>query len=125
MGAALRSVFPDLSPSPPPSGMLALSDADRLLAEMSAAGLASIEVHRAEGIWRGGALGMRISRIPRRCIVTYNPTRRSIRGIASESERRSGRSSQNGASGRLSSFAPPCWSQSVTATDIRDEGWLD
>jgi SAM-dependent methyltransferase len=53
MGAALHSVFPDLSPPPPPSGMLALSDADRLSAEMSAAGLASIDVHRVEGIWRG------------------------------------------------------------------------
>jgi SAM-dependent methyltransferase len=46
MGAALRSVFPDLSPPLPPSGMLALSDPDRLSAEMSAAGLASIEVQR-------------------------------------------------------------------------------
>jgi SAM-dependent methyltransferase len=55
MGAALHSVFPDLSPPPPPSGMLALSDADRLSAEMSAAGLASIDVHRVEGIWRGSA----------------------------------------------------------------------
>ena len=54
MGAAVRSVFPDLSPPPPPSGMLALSDAGRLSAEMSAAGLGSIEVHRVEGIWRGG-----------------------------------------------------------------------
>jgi SAM-dependent methyltransferase len=53
MGAALRSVFPDLSPPSPPSGMLALSDAGRLSAEMSAAGLGSIEVHRVEGIWRG------------------------------------------------------------------------
>jgi hypothetical protein len=34
--------------------MLALSDADRLSAEMSAAGSGSIEVHRVEGIWRGG-----------------------------------------------------------------------
>jgi hypothetical protein len=34
--------------------MLALSDAGRLSAEMSAAGLGSIEVHRVEGIWRGG-----------------------------------------------------------------------
>ena len=34
--------------------MLALSDAGRLSAEMSAAGLDSIEVHRVEGIWRGG-----------------------------------------------------------------------
>jgi hypothetical protein len=33
--------------------MLALSDAGRLSAEMSAAGLGSIEVHRVEGIWRG------------------------------------------------------------------------
>ena len=55
MGAALRSVFPDLSAPPPPSGMLALSDADRLSTEMSAAGLASVEVHRVEGVWRGGA----------------------------------------------------------------------
>jgi SAM-dependent methyltransferase len=54
MGAAIRSVFPDLSPPPPPSGMLALSDAGRLSAEMSAAGLSSVEVHRVEGIWRGG-----------------------------------------------------------------------
>ena len=35
--------------------MLALSDADRLSAEMSAAGLGSVQVHRVEGIWRGGA----------------------------------------------------------------------
>jgi hypothetical protein len=34
--------------------MLALSDADRLSTEMSAAGSGSIEVHRVEGIWRGG-----------------------------------------------------------------------
>jgi hypothetical protein len=34
--------------------MLALSDADRLSAEMSAAGLGSVQVHRIEGIWRGG-----------------------------------------------------------------------
>jgi hypothetical protein len=54
MSAAFRSVFPDLSPPPPPSGMLALSDAGRLSAEMSAAGLDSLEVHRVEGIWRGG-----------------------------------------------------------------------
>ena len=54
MGAALRSVFPHLSPPPPPPGMLALSDAGRLSAEMSAAGLSSVEVHRVEGIWRGG-----------------------------------------------------------------------
>ena len=54
MGAAFRSVFPDLSPPPPPSGMLTLSDAGRLSAEMSAAGLGSVEVHRVEGIWRGG-----------------------------------------------------------------------
>jgi SAM-dependent methyltransferase len=54
MGAALRSVFPDLSPPLPPSGMLALSNADRLSAEMNAAGLSSVELHRIEGIWRGG-----------------------------------------------------------------------
>ena len=34
--------------------MLALSDVDRLSAEMSAAGLGSVQVHRVEGIWRGG-----------------------------------------------------------------------
>jgi hypothetical protein len=34
--------------------MLVLSDAGRLSAEMSAAGLGSIEVHRVDGIWRGG-----------------------------------------------------------------------
>jgi hypothetical protein len=34
--------------------MLALCDADRLSAEMSAAGLGSIQVHQVEGIWRGG-----------------------------------------------------------------------
>jgi hypothetical protein len=34
--------------------MLALSDAGRLSAEMSAAGLSSIEVQRVEGVWRGG-----------------------------------------------------------------------
>ena len=34
--------------------MLALSDADRLSAEMSAAGLGFLQVHRVEGIWRGG-----------------------------------------------------------------------
>jgi SAM-dependent methyltransferase len=54
MSAALRSVFPGASPPPPPSGMLALSDADRLSAEMSAAGLGSLQVHRIEGVWRGG-----------------------------------------------------------------------
>jgi SAM-dependent methyltransferase len=123
MSAALRSVFPGVSPPPPPSGMLALSDADRLSAEMSAAGLGSLQVHRVEGIWRG-ALEMYISRIPRRCMVTCNPMRRSIRRIVSGSERRSGRSSQSGASGRLSSFAPPCWSQLAIASDIRDGGWL-
>ena len=53
MSAAFRSVFPDLSPPSPSSGMLALSDAGRLSSEMSAAGLGSIEVHRVEGIWRG------------------------------------------------------------------------
>ena len=54
MSAAFPSVFPDLSPPSPPSGMLALSDAGRLSAEMSAAGLGSMEIHRVEGIWRGG-----------------------------------------------------------------------
>ena len=54
MGVALRSVFPDLKPPAMPAGMLALCDAGRLSAEMSAAGLGSIEVHRFEGIWRGG-----------------------------------------------------------------------
>ena len=34
--------------------MLALSDIDRLSTEMSAAGLGAIEVHRVEGIWKGG-----------------------------------------------------------------------
>jgi hypothetical protein len=34
--------------------MLALCDADRLSAEMSAAGLGSLQVHQVEGIWRGG-----------------------------------------------------------------------
>jgi hypothetical protein len=34
--------------------MLALSDAGRLSAEMSAAGLGSVQLHRVEGIWRGG-----------------------------------------------------------------------
>jgi hypothetical protein len=34
--------------------MLALSDAGRLSAEMSFAGLGSVEAHRVEGIWRGG-----------------------------------------------------------------------
>ena len=78
MSAALRSVFPGVSPPPPPSGMLALSDVDRLSAEMSAAGLDSVQVHRVEGIWRG-ASEMYISKIPRRCMVTYNSMRRSIR----------------------------------------------
>jgi SAM-dependent methyltransferase len=54
MSAAFRSVFPDLSPPSLPPGMLALSDASRLSAEMSAAGLVSIKVHRVEGIWKGG-----------------------------------------------------------------------
>ena len=47
MSAALRSVFPGVTP-PPPSGMLALADADRLSAEMSAAGLGSVRYSR----WR-------------------------------------------------------------------------
>ena len=34
--------------------MHALSDAERLSAEMSAAGLGSVQVHQVEGIWRGG-----------------------------------------------------------------------
>jgi ubiquinone/menaquinone biosynthesis C-methylase UbiE len=54
MSAALRAVFPGVSPPPPPSGMLALCDPDRLSAEMSAAGLGSVQVHQVEGIWRGG-----------------------------------------------------------------------
>ena len=33
MSAALRSVFPGVSPPPPPSGMIALCDADRLSAD--------------------------------------------------------------------------------------------
>jgi hypothetical protein len=105
MSAALRSVFPGISPPPLPSGMLALSDADRLSAEMSAAGLGSVQVYRVEGIWRG-ALAMYISRKPRRCMVTCNPMRHSKRRIVSGSEQRSGRSLQSGALGRLSSFAP-------------------
>ena len=117
MSAALRSVFPGVSPPPPPSGMIALCDADRLSAEMSAAGLGSrFTRSRASG---GGALEMYISRIRRRCMVTCNPMRRSIRRIVSGSERRSGSSSQSDAPGRLSSFAPPCWSQSAIASDVR------
>jgi SAM-dependent methyltransferase len=115
MSAALRSVFPDVRPSPPPAGMLALCDADRLSAEMSAAGLRSLQVHQ---------VGMYISMIPRRCMVTCNPMRRSIRRIVSGSERRSGSSSQSDAPGRLSSFAPPFWSQLAIASDICDGGWL-
>ena len=53
MSAAFRSVFPDLRPPSPPSGILVLSDAGRLAAEMSAASPGSIAIHRVEGIWRG------------------------------------------------------------------------
>jgi SAM-dependent methyltransferase len=118
MSAALRSVFPGISPPPPPSGMLALSDAERLSAEMSAAGLGSVQVHRVEGVWRGG-VGNVYLEDTEGCTVTCNPMRRSIRRIESGSERRSGRSLQSGTSGRLSSFAPPSWSQLAIASDIR------
>jgi SAM-dependent methyltransferase len=119
MGAPLRSVFPHLKPPPPPSGMLALFDAGRLSGEMSAAGLGSIEVLQFEGIWRG-ALETPISTIPRLCMVTCNPTRLSIKWIASGSERRSGHSLQSGVLKRRSSFVPWCFSQLATASDI---GW--
>jgi ubiquinone/menaquinone biosynthesis C-methylase UbiE len=54
MGAALRSVFPDQSPPHLPEGMRVLSDPKQLQDEMHAAGLASVEIHEIEGIWRSG-----------------------------------------------------------------------
>lgn len=54
MNAVLQSVFPDRPPPSLPEGMRVLSDVDRLVDEMTAAGLVSVRVHKIEGIWRGG-----------------------------------------------------------------------
>lgn len=53
MAEALRSVFPDMRPPAPPEGFLALAEPERLVREMSEAGLSSVEVEEIEAVWEG------------------------------------------------------------------------
>ena len=55
MAQALREVFPDRKPPPPPEGFAALSDPARLDAEMMAAGFSHVETVEIEAIWKGPA----------------------------------------------------------------------
>ena len=127
MSAAFPSVFPDLGPPSPPSGMLALSDAGRLSAEMSAAGLGSVEIHRVEGIWRGG-VGDAYFEDTEALHGYMDPFR-----VAQSGGSRAGQSGDSylfiahRSLGRLSSFARRCSSRLATVSDVRcwDSVWRD
>lgn len=53
MAQALRAVSSEMQPPAPPEGFLALAEPDRLIEEMSLAGLAEISVEEIETIWEG------------------------------------------------------------------------
>lgn len=53
LAAALSSVFSDRPLPPAPEGFLALSDPDRLTAEMERAGFNNVVVTKIEGVWEG------------------------------------------------------------------------
>lgn len=55
MAEALRSVFPDMTPSVPPKGLMALSHPDRLGAAFREAGLVGVRVEEFDIVWEGPA----------------------------------------------------------------------
>jgi SAM-dependent methyltransferase len=57
MAQALRAVFPDRAPPPPPEGFIALSDPARLAAELQAAGFVDVAVEEIQALWQGPAGG--------------------------------------------------------------------
>ena len=55
MAQALRAVFPDQAPPPPPEGFIALSDPARLAAELQSVGFVDVRVEEIQAVWRGPA----------------------------------------------------------------------
>ena len=55
MAQALRAVFPDRAPPPPPEGFIVLSDPGRLATELQSAGFADVRVEEIQAVWRGPA----------------------------------------------------------------------
>lgn len=55
MGKAMRAVFPDRLPPAPPEGFVALSDPDRLVSALEAAGLVEVRVEEVQAVWQGAA----------------------------------------------------------------------
>jgi SAM-dependent methyltransferase len=55
MAQALRAVFPDRAPPPPPEGFIALSDPARLATELQSVGFVDVRVEEIQAVWRGRA----------------------------------------------------------------------
>ena len=90
---------------------------------MTAAGLASLQIHQLEGIWRGGvgdvhfedteALHGYMQPYAALDQADRERVRAAIRTFIAERCVR-----------ETVEFRPPCWSQLAIASDIRDDGWL-
>jgi SAM-dependent methyltransferase len=55
MAQALRAVFPEQAPPPPPEGFVALSDPARLAEELRSTGFVDVEAEEIRTTWRGPA----------------------------------------------------------------------